>query len=212
MAGGPVTTWLVVPTAGTRAGLLEALVTDSGLPRDQVVVVATDPFAAWPDGVHHIGDDGPANIHRWWNTGIRFAEERGATVAVVANDDIVIAEQTIPDLVAALSSTGAALASPTSRWPGITLHVGPCATWPPDRVLDGALWALDLSTGLRPDETYSWWFGDNDLDLRARLHHGGVATVATAYRHVHPSEATFASPALMALTRADESLFRSRWQ
>lgn len=206
-----MTVWLVVPTAGTRAQLLDDLVASCGLPRDRIVVITTDPFATWPDGVHRLHDGGGLNVHRWWNAGIDYAQQRGATVAVVANDDVGIDADAIPALVAALHDTGAAVASPSTRDPGVALHRGPLEV-PPVMRLDGALWALDLATGLRPDPVYHWWFGDNDLSNRARLDHGGVVTVGSlTYRHWHPSEATFTTPALQRLAAADEQTYRSRW-
>jgi hypothetical protein len=37
------------------------------------------------------------------------------------------------------------------------------------RSIVGSCWLLDLSSGLRPDESYRWWFGDDDLDGRVNL-------------------------------------------
>lgn len=204
---------MVVPTAGTRTQLLDDLVASCGIPRDRVVVVTTAPFVAWPDGVQRVEDLGPVNIHRWWNAGIAVAEASGATHVAVCNDDIAIDAHTIPAMVDAMRDTGAVLACPSTRDPGRVLHdVDPLMDAPPRRVLDGACWVLDLAAPLRPDESYRWWCGDNELDFTARRHLGGVVTVGSVvYRHVHPSEATFSTPALGRLAEQDLALFRSRW-
>lgn len=186
--------WVTIPTRG-RSTLAGAIKT-CGVPRDRVVVVATAPGVEAP-GCHVLTDDGPINIHRWWNTGINFAAERGATHVAVLNDDVRLGPGALDALVsemapAALATVGTAGLVTDTRRP---------------RVLDGACWVLDLSTGLRADEGYRWWFGDDDLDWRARRDHGGVIALPVPYTHLRPNGYTSDNPALQALAAQDAT----RW-
>ena len=197
--------FMTVPTAGAHPELLEALIRDCGLPPEHIVVVETAPGVALSEGVVRIECHGPPRIQHWWTLGINEAESRGATAVAVLNDDITL--NTLPLLYEALSRTGAAIASPSR--PGVRdgVHRRPLIPYEPR--LWGSIWMLDLATGLRPDSRYIWWYGDNDLDLRARRHHGGVVLVPVEYEHVHPSTATFRSPELLAIAERDGQRFEA---
>lgn len=198
---------MTVPTAGAHPELLSALIEDCGLPKEQIVIVETAPGVDVPDGVVRIECFGPPQIQHWWTLGIDEAERRGATAVAVLNDDIRVRSDTLTTLHRALTETGAAIASPSR--PGVRdgVHKRPLIPYEPR--LWGSIWVLDLSTGLRPDTNYVWWYGDNDLDLRARRHHGGVVLTPVEYEHVHPSTATFRSPELLAIAEKDGQRFEA---
>lgn len=144
--------WLTIPTRGRAS--LDAIVEHCGLPRDHVVLVHTDQDSPHYDGCVNLEDLGPINIQRWWNLGIDTATQNGATVVVVANDDIRIGD---PLAITRL----AAAADPFS-------YVAPGRRHPLRR-LTGWCWAIrPHDTEIRPDETYRWWYGDDDLELRAK--------------------------------------------
>lgn len=206
---GPVLA-MTVPTAGTRRELLEALIADCGLPRERIVIVATRPGLDLPAGVRVVEDLGPPNIQRWWARGIAEAEALGATAVAVLNDDIRLEPATLPALHDALRETGAAIASPSRDGIRDGLHKRPLIPYEPR--LWGSLWVLDVASGLRPDPRYRWWYGDNDLDIRARTRHGGVVLVPVAYEHVHPSTATFQNPDLLAIADDDAKTFERQYR
>ncbi len=187
--------WVTIPTAGRRT--LTAALSSSGIPGDRTVLV--DTVGNVPaHGCHRVVDLGEINIHRWWNVGLNHAAARGARYVAVLNDDVTVDETSLPLIVAAMGSTGAAIGSPGA--PGHYTTPGP-------RALNGACWVLDLEAGLRPDEGYRWWYGDDDLDERARREHGGVVTVPVPFAHSHHAVETFARPELRALAEVD----RERW-
>jgi hypothetical protein len=190
--------WVVVPTAGRAT--LEAAIDSTGVPRERVVIVVTKPNVAVPSWCHAVADFGEVNIHRWWNAGLDFVAEHGGRFACVINDDVLLDERTIPSLVAGLR--GATLASPGAS----ALHLSPEGP----RTIHGCCWLLDLSHGIRPDEGYRWWYGDDDLDWRARRDGHGVATVPAHVNHLHPNELTDSTPALMSLTYADAQRWAAR--
>ena len=165
-----------------------------------MIVATADGVSA--DGCHIVEDFGEVNIHRWWNTGIDYAQARGATHVLVMNDDVNIDHDAIPRLLAAMVETGAAIASPGDGG----LFIGRDPYW---RVLNGACWLLDLSKGLRPDERFRWWYGDNDLDMRARTEHGGVVSIRVHFTHLHANELTAASPELQAIAEADHKVWEA---
>lgn len=199
--------FMTVPTAGARPALLEALVRDCGLPPDRIVIVATRAGLPLPSGVVRIEDLDEPNIQRWWSAGIDEAERRGATSVAVVNDDIRLTADTLRLLERALVDTGAAIASPSRDPFRDGLHRRPLVPYEPR--LWGSLWVLRLSSGLRPDPRYVWWYGDNDLDIRARSRHGGVVLHPVEYEHLHPGEGTARSPELSAQTDIDARTFES---
>lgn len=201
--------FMTVPTAGSRKHLLDALIDDCGLPRAQIVIVATKPGVELPEGVVVIEDFGKPNIQRWWGEGIAEAERRGATAVAVVNDDIRVSPNTLPELHDSLNQTGAAIASPSRPEFRDGLHTRPLVPYEPR--LWGSLWVLRLDSGLRPDPRYVWWYGDNDLDIRARRDHGGVVLRNVEYEHLHPSEGTSSNPDLVAQTDRDAQTFERQY-
>lgn len=201
--------FLTIPTAGDRTPLLTDLIEGSGLPRDQVIVVATRPGVVVPGGVTIVEDLAPPNIQRWWNRGIDEAVGRGATVVAVSNDDVRLSQDTLPGLAEALRSTGAAIASPARPEFPLGLHRGRLVPYAPR--LWGSLWALRVDSGLRPDPRYVWWYGDNDLDIRARRDHGGVVLVDVPFEHIHPSVSTSQNPHLAEQTDRDAQTFEEQY-
>jgi hypothetical protein len=201
--------FMTIPTAGNRTKLLNELIADSGLPRNQIIIIATKPDLAFPEGVRVIEDLGPPNIQRWWALGIAAAEDLGATAVAVLNDDVRISGESLSLLHSALTKTGAAIACPSR--PGFRngVHKRPLIPYEPR--IWGSIWMLDLATPLRPDPRYQWWYGDNDLDLRARAHFGGVVLEEVPYEHVHATEATFSSPDLITLVDEDALRFERQY-
>ena len=183
-----MTAWLVVPTRGDHPDLLDGI---AALGHPTVVVVTADGVRV-PVGCHAVYDPGPVNIHRWWNRGLDYAQERGATVAVVLNDDVSLGPDAVDRMVRQLKDTDAWLCG------AATQH------------MTGWCWALDLTSPLRPDERFRWFYGDNDLWLRA-AHEGRLTGVDVDHVHHHPNEATASSPDLTAITRDDEVAFRLKW-
>jgi hypothetical protein len=201
--------FLTIPTAGDRSHLLTPLIQDSGVPRDRVIVVATRPGVLVPPGVILVEDLEQPNIQRWWNRGIDEAARRGASVVAVSNDDVRITSATLPALAEALSITGAAIASPARPEFALGVHRGRLVPYAPR--LWGSLWALRVNSGLRPDPRYVWWYGDNDLDIRARRDHGGVVLVDVPFEHIHPSEGTAQNPHLAEQTDRDAQTFELQY-
>jgi hypothetical protein len=190
--------WLVIPTAGKHPDLLAGIIAKAGIPAARIILVVTGEFARFrllTIGAGTYLEAGPGvNIHRWWNLGIEHAVSCGAEHVAVLNDDVEITDEVIPAMSLALTRTGSTLC-----------YVDASAE------VTGWAWMLNTSHGLRPDELFRWYFGDNDMDLRAKRDHHGVCGVQVDIKHLHPSEATQASPELRDLIRVDEATFKERW-
>lgn len=191
--------WLVIPTADRHPELLAGILADAGIPADRIVLVATTPSAALnrPDGVRRVADFRPPNIQAWWNRGLDLAVAHGAEHVAVFNDDLVVTPDVIPAMSARITETGAALCC-----------VGTLAY--PAAPMTGWAWMLDVTRGIRPDESFRWYYGDTDLWDRCAESAGGVCAVPQTVKHLHPGRATDASPELQALGEADRVLYQSR--
>jgi len=201
--------FVVIPTAGTRQALLTKLIDASGVPRENIIIVATRPNVELPDGCRVIQDLGPINIQRWWNKGIDEAVRLGGSALAVCNDDLTINSETLPRLYEALQGSGATIASPLRPDKHLGLHRKRLVPYSP--VLWGCLWVLNLETSLRPDEDFHWWYGDNDLDIRARRDFTGIVSVDVHFTHEHPGQNTGASEALLALAEADTETYERKY-
>lgn len=193
--------WVTVPTAGRDT--LTGAIDSCGVPRERIVVVVTAPDVTVPEGCITVVDLGETNIHRWWNTGIDAAVARGGRYVLVINDDVLMDAGTVPKLLAAMQDTGASVASPDG---------GGLVTDPEKyrgRVMNGACWLLDTTHGLRPDEGFRWWYGDDDLDWRARRDGRGIVSVSAYFEHLHPNHLTATTPYLTELTQVDAQRWNS---
>lgn len=209
MAGGaPVNLWLTVPTAGRDT--LPGMIDSCGVPRDRIVVVATAPGITVPDGCWRINDFADLNIHRWWNTGIDACAVEGATHVAVVNDDVTFAPHVLPRLATRMTKSGATLGTLSYIYDDTDPVTDPDA----GMCLTGSAWVLDVTSGLRPDESYRWWYGDNDLDMRARRDHNGtlrIRVTADEFVHHHPDVYTTTVTGMDTLIALDGQAYMERW-
>ena len=183
---------LVVPTRGDRP-YLPAIIEACGLPAERIAVVLTaDAEVDLPATV--VRDRGPVNIQRWWNAGIAAL---GAEHVLILNDDVTIPEGLVEAMSEQLDRDRAAM----------------CFSYgnTPQPILTGWAFMLDLSTGIRPDERFRWYYGDDDLRQQA-LRLGGITSVGLRAEHHHPGESTNATAELRALATEDQVLFGAKWE
>lgn len=203
--------FLTIPTANSHPILLSGIVENCGLPREQIVLVATKPDLDLPGGCIVVEDLGTPNIQRWWNKGIDESIRRGASAVAVLNDDLFINKNTLSTLHAELMRTGAAIACPTrSDWgPGLYKNLN---VFPYTPVIWGCLWVLNVSSHIRPDSQYVWWYGDSDLDIKARIHYEGIATADVYFEHLYSGEGTGSSSSLTEQTQIDAGTFEIQYR
>jgi hypothetical protein len=199
--------FITVPTLGSHPEMLKDLVENSGVPPERIIIVATGPGVVAPAGTVKVEDFGSLNIQRWWNRGIEEASHRGATAVAVLNDDVRVGPGALNALHEELIRTGATVASPTR--PGEKAKVNRGRLIPYSPKIWGCLWVVDVKSGLRADERYEWWYGDHDLDIRARRDFSGIVTLNVDYEHVHSGEATGSSDRFQEIISRDEVTYQS---
>lgn len=181
---------LVIPTRGDHLDLLCAIIATSSLPPERVAVVWTGADEAPDLPATVLRDDGPLNIQRWWNAGLGLLAERGCTRVAVLNDDVVIAPDTLPRMLRGLA--GATLALLDEEGPS------------------GHCWVLNVTHGVRADESFRWYCGDFQLMADAIGARGLVRVPDAWCLHLTPTQATNASPELSAIAAEDNALYDSR--
>lgn len=209
--------YAVIPS-GQRPDCLANLIHDlveSGGVRIVIVDTGYDRIKISHPNVTVLQDHGPINIQRWWNTGLKhvYGLQAGSdaefTVAVL-NDDLRVPPGFVEQLDRNLNLDGrcaAACPAPGLRTMGWVIvdqgTVSPRMT--------GFAFALRGSLKLLADEQFVWWYGDNDLDWRARQL-GGVIHVGGAwdgFQHLHPSSTTVGELAEQA--GRDRETFVAKW-
>jgi hypothetical protein len=184
--------WLTIPT-GTRRQYLADIINESQISPEKIVIVHTvesEPI----EGVNNIWDLEPVNIHRWWNRGIDLARASGADYIAVLNDDLKLKNNPINKIAYEMNKLRATLGYPLPY----TGHI------------PGYCWVLDVKSNIRADENFRWWFGDDDIRIRAALQ-GEIAYVPAEVEHIHPNHLTSTNEELMELTKADKEYFKKKW-
>jgi len=183
--------WLTIPS-GDRRQYLPEIIKESQIPLNKIVIVHTvesEPI----EGVNNIWDLEPVNIHRWWNYGIDMARTSGADYIAVLNDDLILKNNPINKIANRMHNTKSVIGYPVPN-----IGIGYC-------------WVLDIKSNIRADETFRWWYGDDDIRMQATIL-GEVIYVPVEVNHLHPNQLTFDNKDLMELTKADEILFKTKWQ
>lgn len=113
------------------------------------------------------------NLSQLWNIGIALAasqvEEGEKYEIAIVNDDAIVPEGWFEAVATAMRAAGAAAgcSDPDGRLTTSMLHLEPGPVGLQTRMCGWAnIHAGEL--GLRFDETLHWWFGDDDMDWRAR--------------------------------------------
>ena len=197
--------FMTIPTAGSHPELLAGIITSSGLPPERIIIIRTKPHVDLPNGCIVIDDFDPPNIQRWWKRGINESVARGATAVAVLNDDLRIEPDTLEKLHDELLATEATVATPSR--PGLERGLHKRRLIPYEPVIWGCLWMVDATTDLRPDSRYVWWYGDNDLDIRARRDYAGIVSCEVDYEHYFPGVGTAQSSELVRQSDDDAETF-----
>lgn len=160
---------------------------------------------------HYWTPSQPVNLSKVWNLGLDWAEELAKgeefTVAVF-NDDLTLP----PGLVQAFADkiqqegSSAVYAHPTTDLPNMTENV----PWHLGNRMVGYAFALRGWDGLRADEDFLWWWGDSDLDWRARKKWGVSALGVPALQHHDPNGYTNRNPELTAQAGRDRETFAKK--
>jgi hypothetical protein len=177
---------------------------------------SVDVWTPPPDERVHVFRRPEATIHEMWNQGLHMAQADATRQGfsrwqvLVVNDDVVPGPGMLRLLVLGLrADERIAIAYPGD---GTGSRVVPTAGLGP-RGMPG--WCLMIAgeTGLRYDLRYTWWYGDNDIELTARVKLGKLVcrVEAASAEHLHPNESTLANPELQAAAARDREAFLAKW-
>jgi hypothetical protein len=161
-----------------------------------------------PVNLVHTWGDAPVNLSKMWNMGLDFVEKVAGDeefVVAVFNDDLTLPPGLVQSFADKLQQEGssAVYAHSTMDLPNMTNHV----PWHLGNRMVGFAFALRGSDGLRADEDFLWWWGDTDLDLRARSKRGVCALGVPALQHHDPNGYTNRRPELAAQAGRDRETF-----
>ena len=153
------------------------------------------------------------NISRWWNLGLdlvaRHAGWLGDTEwdVLVVNDDVVCPPGFVGTLSGRMRATSAVCAYPDQAGGQQEILHTVAAPVPLPQRITGYAFMLRGETGLRADESLVWWYGDDDLDWRARQEGGALLVPGIPVEHRAPDVQTNASPELTAQAGRDRETF-----
>jgi hypothetical protein len=194
----------VIPTTG-RADLEDCM--EAIAPQvDFIVLVAHRfPVHAKPDEGLHVVDYFalPPNISEMWNLGLQKAEELGANRVAVLNDDAIVYPSWFEKIEQAMAARQAAAGWSSGEHAGHLYY-----TQAEPTLIRMTGYAFVVQSSFRADEQFQWWYGDNDLEWRARQN-GGVVHVGGSIEHRHPNATTVGW--LAAIAGQDAERFRVKW-
>jgi GT2 family glycosyltransferase len=212
----------VIPTRN-RHDMLADCITSVVDQVDQVIVIdnlSSPPIDPEPwhgkVGVVSLPID-PPNISTLWNVGLALADanahRHGAEQwdIAVLNSDVTIPAGWIDTLSTAMRATTAVLAYPDQH--DGTRQILHTKAEPIDlrQRITGYAYLLRGETGLRLDENLAWWFGDDDLDWRAREQGGALLVPGLAVEHRCPNGSMYERPELQEQAGQDRSTFEAKW-
>ncbi|GAA1281272.1 glycosyltransferase family 2 protein [Saccharothrix xinjiangensis] len=219
-------TYVVVPTHNRNELVLE-LVQSLELPAERVLIIdnasnppvppapSIDEFNPPPPVATLLLDfEQPPNLSRLWNLGIDWAEKQagGREHAVaVLNDDVVLPPLFLDYMVSALRQTGADIAFPDQHGRVGLLHRTIPGPVPLRERMTGYAFVLRGGVGLRADERFRWWCGDDDLEWQALERGGTVCVGGIGVQHLYPDRSTRSRPELEAQTHRDRTAFVQKW-
>ena len=160
----------------------------------KIVIIKTKVFIDYQDAVNLECISGIPNIYSWWNRGIEFVLSQDGRYVAILNDDIEFSQDQLGKMLNELRLSNAILChsrnSNGGRW--------------------GHAFILDLKYGVKPDDKFTWWYGDDDLKIRAKKR-GKVIESSVEIKHLTPNLRTSNSELLQLLAKQDEKLFYQRY-
>jgi glycosyltransferase involved in cell wall biosynthesis len=203
-------TYAVIPVRD-RHELTTALIPQLGLPSERIIIVdngSTMPAREVFAGAARVIEHPERNISAMWNAGLELAsaEQPGPHNVALLNNDLRVP----PEFLVGLANGLRAAPNHLIAYPDHERRL-PAGVCDPVGRMSGFAFMVRGESGLRLDPQFVWWYGDNDLEHRARRG-GKVVCVGGVYlEHLESNAATAASPELTAITRADQARYEAKW-
>lgn len=145
----------------------------------------------------------PPNISEMWNLGLEKAQSLGADWTAVLNDDAIVFPHWFDRIETAIRKEKASGGWAAGEHSGHLLYERATATM---QRMTG--YAFVIRSNFRADEQFQWWYGDNDLEWRAR-ENGGMVQVGGSIEHRHPNSTTVGR--LAHIATEDGKRFKAKW-
>jgi glycosyltransferase involved in cell wall biosynthesis len=219
---------IAVISAHNRQELLTDCIVSLAPQCDRIIVVdnASDPPLIVHRQLHrnHVlivpDPQQPPNLSALWNRGLNIAHEVACYTlnrddptydVAVFGDDVLVSTGWWDRVSTAMRETTAVMGATH----GIAPIWQPLMKTEPDgdivNRVPGWAWMLRGEAGLRLDERFKWWFGDTDLDWRARQAGGMVIAPGEIAVNRQPNLFTNARPELGAQAGLDRYTFIDKW-
>jgi GT2 family glycosyltransferase len=153
------------------------------------------------------------NISEMWNLGLLESEMAAYAEphdVAVLNDDAIVPPGWFDTVVAGMRATGAVAGCADQHGRTEMQHLTSFADPDITRRLSGFAFILDGSKGLRFDEQFRWWWGDTDMDWRARVAGGTVLVSGVPVQHPNGGGGTTVG-VLAQIAAEDCSRFVDKW-
>jgi len=161
--------WVVIPI-GTREQYLPNVINKLHKYHKRIVIVNNKPGYTKFDNVNHIEDFAGININRWWNNGIKYAEENGAKYVYIVNDDVDFPDDFVEKMYKEMIDRDLDVLDTENTGNG-----------------GGSSWMLRLDSGLRLDEDFRWYYGDTFLYEQADANKKAGRIFNTDFIHFEPN-------------------------
>lgn len=215
-----------VITAHNRPELLTQCIISLAHQVDRIIVIdnASDPPIKVERQLHRnlvlvVHDpEQPPNLSRLWNRGLEMADHAaqyanayGKFDVAVFGDDVIVPHDWWERVSGAMRSSTAVMGATHGIMP---IWQQLLKTEPDGDIMNrapGWAWMLRGESGLRLDESLRWWFGDTDLDWRARQAGGTMIAPGEIAVNQRPNEFTNTKPELMHQAGLDRLTFQEKW-
>lgn len=218
--------YAVIPTLGERNDTLFPMISQLQTDGVQVIVVHNErePDDKWGsldltgfntpiNYMHHVWTpDETVNLSRLWNFGLDWAEKLAGEeeyVVAVLNDDLVLPPAGVNMMANSIMRHDVAAAFAAVHPHDNAVRTADTPLTLGNRMV-GYAFALRGSKKLQADESFLWWWGDTDLDLRARRAGGVVAVWLEGLQHKDPNGYTNRRPELYEQAGRDRETFRMK--
>jgi len=184
--------------------------------RTENVTLGWEQYITDRSGVLTVVEQG-INISRWWNDGLEFVqffqhefrEDRSEKFDVaILNDDTIVPEGWFDAVAGQMRDKRAVGASSGSPIGMPVLHTRP-GPRPLDQRMQGFAFIVAGETGIRADEQFAWYCGDDDLEWRLSASGGVVVIPGFPVQHLHPNAQV--TPEIHELIAKDMQSFVDKW-
>jgi GT2 family glycosyltransferase len=228
--------YAVIPTHNRRKEALELLnqLAFQGVKPQHIMVIDNSDWGyrifndvmRFEPGVRYRWDgDTTPHIYQMWNRGLEWAQDKATRFpsmdheyakvlgavsehcVAVLNDDVVLPNNFVDRMTEVMETSNPTIAFPNQHGHRVGLFNKTPGPVDLSHRTSGYCFVVNGLSGIRLDEDFKWWYGDDDLDWRAREMNGTYMVQDVTVHHLYPSESTNNSPERSAQARIDRETF-----